>query len=56
MIAAGTNDGSVLWWNIALPQRSEAVGKICRALHRDLTPQERSTCLTRPDTGPVCPT
>ncbi|MFD8396155.1 helix-turn-helix domain-containing protein [Streptomyces sp. NPDC059680] len=55
VLATAGGDGTVRLWNILLPPPATAIGKICQALGRDLTPQERSTYL--PDQPPhtTCP-
>ncbi|AOR30002.1 hypothetical protein BFF78_01910 [Streptomyces fodineus] len=54
-LATAGGDGTVRLWNIILPPPAMAISKICQALGRDLTPQERSTYL--PDQPPhaTCP-
>jgi WD40 repeat protein len=48
--------GSVKLWDIALPTLAAAIEKICRAVNRDLTAQERSVYLpTNRSTTAVCP-
>ncbi|MEV6495842.1 hypothetical protein AB0M20_45575, partial [Actinoplanes sp. NPDC051633] len=56
LLATGSWDGKVRIWN--LPHRSlpEAIDKICRAVNRDLTPQERALYLPKETPAdPVCP-
>ncbi|MGW7522592.1 hypothetical protein [Streptomyces sp. NPDC054783] len=55
VLATVGGDRTVRLWNILLPPPATAIGKICRALGRDLTPQEGSTYL--PDQPPhaTCP-
>ncbi|TWV29527.1 helix-turn-helix domain-containing protein [Streptomyces misionensis] len=40
-LAAGGVDGTVQVWKPALPGPAETIDSVCRALHRDFTPQER---------------
>ena len=55
-LATGNWDGMVRLWNVTLPTPADAIKKICRAVNRDLTPQERALYLpTDRSTTPVCP-
>ncbi|MEO3749631.1 hypothetical protein [Streptomyces sp. B6B3] len=54
-LATGGDDATVRLWNTALPDAAEAETRICRALHRDFTAEERSQYLQDPSTDPVCP-
>ncbi|WP_424851994.1 trypsin-like peptidase domain-containing protein [Streptomyces sp. SAI-170] len=54
-LATGSVDKTVRIWDATLPQPSEAVRKICRAVNRDLTPEERTAYLPDTSVGPVCP-
>ncbi|MGW3367817.1 nSTAND1 domain-containing NTPase [Streptosporangium canum] len=49
------NGGPVLLWDVALPGPTEAIQKICKVLHRNLTPQEWSRYLPGQSLSPVCP-
>ncbi|MFD9902914.1 hypothetical protein [Streptomyces sp. NPDC059063] len=49
-IVGSGSDGIVRLWDATLPQPALALRKICRAVNRDLTPQERATYL-KDDTG-----
>jgi WD40 repeat protein len=55
-LASAGNDGTIRLWDISLPDATHAISKICRAVNRDLTTQERRLYLpsTRSPT-PVCP-
>jgi WD40 repeat protein len=55
-LATGGWDGAVRLWDAALPTFAAAIDKICRAVHRDLTTQERSVYLPATSEGTaVCP-
>ncbi|MFD8993353.1 nSTAND1 domain-containing NTPase [Streptomyces abikoensis] len=54
-LATGGDDRTVRLWNAGVPDAAEAVGRICRALHRDFTESERSAYLRDLSSGPVCP-
>ncbi|MFD3373947.1 MULTISPECIES: helix-turn-helix domain-containing protein [unclassified Streptomyces] len=54
LITAGT-DQTVRRWNVALSAPAAAIGKICRAVGRDLTPQERSMYLPDQPAYATCP-
>ncbi|WP_456294177.1 nSTAND1 domain-containing NTPase [Streptomyces chartreusis] len=56
VLATGSDDKTARLWDASLPQPSEAVKKICRAVNRDLTPQERTAYLSDQSVSPVCPT
>lgn len=53
-LAAADYAKTVRLWNIDLPTPAEAADKVCRALHRDLTPLERSTYLAEGSDTAVC--
>ncbi|WP_162467119.1 WD40 repeat domain-containing protein [Streptomyces cavernae] len=53
-LASAGSDGSVRLWRATLPGASGAIRNICRALHNDITEQERSLYLPDGMTGPVC--
>uniref|UniRef100_UPI0018D28763 WD40 repeat domain-containing protein n=1 Tax=Streptomyces davaonensis TaxID=348043 RepID=UPI0018D28763 len=55
-LATGSDDKTARLWDATLPQPSEAIKKICRAVNRDLTPQERTAYLSDQSVSPVCPT
>ncbi|WP_327281861.1 nSTAND1 domain-containing NTPase [Streptomyces sp. NBC_01205] len=50
---AGSADDTVRLWDV-LPQPAEAIRKICRSVHRDLTPEERAAYLPGQSVGAVC--
>ncbi|KUM93648.1 hypothetical protein AQI88_24840 [Streptomyces cellostaticus] len=56
ILASGSGDKTVHLWHVALPEPAEAIQKICRAVNRDLTSQERTAYLPGQSAGPVCPT
>ncbi|MGW9069765.1 nSTAND1 domain-containing NTPase [Streptomyces yangpuensis] len=53
-LATGSTDNTARLWNVVLPQPAAAIRKICRALNRDLTPQERTAYLPDQSVSPVC--
>ncbi|MFJ4582532.1 nSTAND1 domain-containing NTPase [Streptomyces echinatus] len=55
-IASGSKDHTVRLWDTAFVQPSAAIDKICRAVNRDLTAEERKVYLPDSSVGPVCPT
>jgi WD40 repeat protein len=55
-LATGSTDNTARLWDTTLPQPSEAIEKICRAVNRDVTPQERTAYLPDQPADPVCPT
>ncbi|OUD04275.1 eIF2A-related protein [Streptomyces swartbergensis] len=55
-LATGSVDYTARLSDVTLPQPSEAIKKICRAVNRDLTPEERTAYLSGQSAGPVCPT
>ncbi|MGA4844396.1 hypothetical protein [Streptomyces sp. G45] len=46
--------GTVQLWDGELPTPAQSIRKICQAVHRDVTPQERSLYLPDTPTCPVC--
>ncbi|TDU73488.1 trypsin-like peptidase domain-containing protein [Streptomyces sp. KS 21] len=54
-LATGSLDKTVRLWNVALPRPAAAIQRICGAVNRDLTPQERTTYLPGQSVDPVCP-
>ncbi|MEV7812001.1 trypsin-like peptidase domain-containing protein [Streptomyces flaveolus] len=54
-LATASLDFTARLWNVDLPRPAAAVRKICRAVARDLTPQERTSYLPGQSVGPVCP-
>ncbi|MEU9118869.1 WD40 repeat domain-containing protein [Streptomyces sp. NPDC048506] len=54
-LATGSADSTVRLWDVALPRPTAAIDKICQAVNRDLTPQERAAYLPGQSVGPVCP-
>ncbi|MFC7257530.1 eIF2A-related protein [Streptomyces lutosisoli] len=55
-LATGSADKTARLWDVVLPKPTAAIQKICRAVNRDLTPQERTAYLPGQSVGPVCPT
>ncbi|MFF9867885.1 trypsin-like peptidase domain-containing protein [Streptomyces sp. NPDC013953] len=54
--ASGSDDGTIRLWRLSSPDPAGAIRRICRALHRDFTPTERTMYLEgRKVDGPVCP-
>ncbi|MBD9727810.1 PD40 domain-containing protein [Streptomyces sp. ID-01-6.2a] len=53
-LAAGDYDGRLHLWDAALPLPAEAITHMCRAVHRDLTQQERALYLPDQESGRVC--
>ncbi len=54
--ASGDDDGAIRLWRLSSPNPAAAIRRICRALHRDFTPEERTMYLKgREVEGPVCP-
>ncbi|WP_189192691.1 nSTAND1 domain-containing NTPase [Streptomyces albiflavescens] len=53
-LATGSTDSTARLWNVVLPQPDAAIRKICRAVNRELTPQERTAYLPGQSVGPVC--
>ncbi|QES57758.1 hypothetical protein DEJ51_29290 [Streptomyces venezuelae] len=54
-LATGSLDKTVRLWNVALPSPDAAIQRICGAVNRDFTPQERTTYLPGQAVAPVCP-
>ncbi|MFJ8114104.1 trypsin-like peptidase domain-containing protein [Streptomyces sp. NPDC096132] len=54
-LATAGSDRTARLWDVTLPSSTEAIKKICRAVGRDLTPQERTAYLPGRSTSPVCP-
>ncbi|MDT0309550.1 hypothetical protein RM780_21695 [Streptomyces sp. DSM 44917] len=54
-LATAPRDGSVLLWEAALPSPAEAVRRLCDALGRDLTAQERAAHVPPDAAGSACP-
>ncbi|MFE1787892.1 trypsin-like peptidase domain-containing protein [Streptomyces sp. NPDC059525] len=54
-IAAGGGDGTTQLWDMLLYTPDEAVRKICHAVNRDLTAEERKAYLPDLPGGRVCP-
>jgi WD40 repeat protein len=54
--ASASDDGTLRLWGLSSPDPAAAIRRICRALHRDFTPEERTIYLKGKDVeGPVCP-
>ncbi|MBV9024857.1 MAG: PD40 domain-containing protein [Streptomycetaceae bacterium] len=51
---ATTSDDGVRLWDVSLPNPAEAIQKICKVVHRDLTPREWSRYLPGQSPSPVC--
>ncbi|MEV0319370.1 hypothetical protein ACIBKX_37975 [Streptomyces sp. NPDC050658] len=54
-VLAGTAGKTVRLWDVRLPGPSAAQHKICRAVARNLTAEERTAYLPDSPPGPVCP-
>jgi hypothetical protein len=55
VLVTGSWDGTVRLWELSLPTVDQAIAKICRAVHRDLSPDERALYLRTRQTGsPGC--
>ncbi|MET8453482.1 trypsin-like peptidase domain-containing protein [Streptomyces sp. NPDC005209] len=54
MLATGSGDATVRLWDAALPKPDAAIQKICRAVNRDLAPDERASYLPG-QPGHACP-
>ncbi|MDN3260439.1 trypsin-like peptidase domain-containing protein [Streptomyces sp. CSDS2] len=54
-LVTGGLDRTVRLWDVAPPEPDDAITQICRAVARDLTPQERSVYLPEESSGRVCP-
>ncbi|MGW1373722.1 nSTAND1 domain-containing NTPase [Streptomyces sp. NPDC002446] len=54
-LATGSVDNTARLWDVALPRPAAAVQKICRAVNRDLTAQERAAYMPDTSGDPVCP-
>ncbi|MGW7416228.1 nSTAND1 domain-containing NTPase [Streptomyces sp. NPDC054863] len=52
-LATGSEDRTVRLWDTRLPNQSEAIDRICRAVDRDLTSDEQTTYLSG-QKSPVC--
>ncbi|MGY3676638.1 nSTAND1 domain-containing NTPase [Streptomyces sp. TE33382] len=56
ILAAGGDGTTVAYlWDLNLPDAAEASNRICQAIHRDFTSQERSIYLRGQTSEPVCP-
>jgi WD40 repeat protein len=54
--ASGSDDRTIRLWRLSSPDPAVAIRRICRALHRDFTPEERTMYLKGRDVeAPVCP-
>ncbi|MGX1664111.1 WD40 repeat domain-containing protein, partial [Streptomyces sp. NPDC055366] len=54
-LARNIDSATVQLLNIAIPSPEEAIKKICQAIHRDFTQEERSKYLPEIPREPVCP-
>ncbi|MEU9305463.1 trypsin-like peptidase domain-containing protein [Streptomyces sp. NPDC048269] len=54
-LATGSADGTARLWDIHLPPPAAAIRKICQAVNRDLTAEERAAYLPDQKAAPVCP-
>lgn len=53
-LASGSKDHTVWLRDTAFVKPAAAIDKICRAVDRDLTPQERKVYLPDPSVDPAC--
>ncbi|WP_157880301.1 WD40 repeat domain-containing protein [Streptomyces katrae] len=53
-IAAGGGDGTTQLWDMLLYTPDEAVRRICHAVNRDLTAEERKAYLPNSPVGRAC--
>ncbi|UUU21640.1 nSTAND1 domain-containing NTPase [Streptomyces sp. DSM 40750] len=53
-LATGDYEGGLRLWNVDLPTPDKSITHICRAIHRDLTRQERALYLPDEESGGVC--
>ncbi|MFK8843987.1 hypothetical protein [Streptomyces sp. Ac-502] len=53
-LAVGQTDDEAHLWRLDLPVPEEAIARICHTVNRDLTRQERTTCLTDPPRHKGC--
>ncbi|MEV5102091.1 trypsin-like peptidase domain-containing protein [Streptomyces massasporeus] len=54
--ASGSDDGTIRLWRLHSPDPAAEIRQLCRAIHRDFTPEERTMYLKGQDVeGPVCP-
>ncbi len=49
-----SNSAPVRLWDVSLPDLAETTRKVCKAVHRDLTPKEWSKYLPGQSRNPVC--
>ncbi|WP_327363733.1 nSTAND1 domain-containing NTPase [Streptomyces sp. NBC_01296] len=54
-LATGGDDNTARLWDVVMPPPAAATRKICKAVNRDLTADERAAYLSDPKTDPVCP-
>ncbi|MFD7667131.1 hypothetical protein [Streptomyces sp. NPDC059788] len=54
-LAIGQSDNKAHLWHLDLPAPEEAIDRICRAVNRALTKQERTTYLPDPPRHAACP-
>ncbi|MGX4690710.1 nSTAND1 domain-containing NTPase [Streptomyces sp. JNUCC 63] len=52
---ATAGGGTVRLWELELPDQTTAIRKICQAVGRDFTGEERATYVADQPPGPVCP-
>jgi WD40 repeat protein/transcriptional regulator with XRE-family HTH domain len=55
-LATDRFDGTAQLWDLALPTPADTMDRICHALRRNLTAQERSVYLAGQEATPGCPT
>ncbi|KOV15203.1 hypothetical protein ADK90_31885 [Streptomyces sp. XY413] len=53
-LATGNADHNARLWNVTLPPPTEAIRKICQAVNRNLTAEERAGHLPDQETAPLC--
>ncbi|MEV7816031.1 trypsin-like peptidase domain-containing protein [Streptomyces flaveolus] len=54
-LATGSGDHTARLWDAVLPQPSAAIQKICNAVNRDFSADERTSYLHGQSTGSICP-
>lgn len=53
-LATGSADNAARLWDVSLPLPAAAIRKICQAVNRDLTAEERAAYLPDQKTSPAC--